>query len=112
MKPLTHLEEFEAESPENQRLLRQEELILDVTEELAGAMETARVTKSELARRTGRSKSYVTQLLSGDRNLMLRTMADVAGGIGYKFQVTVRQMEPGDIGGDVLELLEKEEGCS
>ena len=38
-----------------ERLLCQERLILDVTEQLAGALEDGGVTRAELARRLGRS---------------------------------------------------------
>ena len=47
------------------RLVRQEELILDVTETLTQALEQAGVTKAELARRLGRSPGFVSQVLGG-----------------------------------------------
>lgn len=69
---------LEASSTENRRLIRAEELILEVTEALVAAMSEERVTKAQLAARLGRSKGFVTQILNGGRNLTLRTIAEVA----------------------------------
>ncbi len=83
----TDIELFEASSTKNQRLLRQEDLILDITELLSAAMEDKRVTKSELAKRLGKTKGFITQVLSGNRNLTLRTIADIADALGFRVQV-------------------------
>lgn len=61
-----------------ERLVRQEELILDVTERLTEALQEAGVTKAELARRLERTPGFVSQLLGGGRNLTLRTISDIA----------------------------------
>ena len=66
------------------RLLRQEELILDVTETLTQALEAAGVTRVELARRLGRSPGFVSQVLGGGRNLTLRTIADIAAALSVR----------------------------
>ena len=47
------------------RLVRQEELILQVTETLTQALDEAGVTKAELARRLGKSPGFVSQVLGG-----------------------------------------------
>lgn len=59
------------------RLLAQERLILAAQETICEAMEQESVTRSELARRIGKTRGYVTQLLSGKRNLTMRTYADL-----------------------------------
>jgi transcriptional regulator with XRE-family HTH domain len=41
-------------------------------------MDAQGVTKADLARRVGKSRAYVTQSLSGDRNMTLRTFAGLA----------------------------------
>ena len=71
------------------RLLRQEELILDVTETLSQALEAAGMTKAELARRLGRSPGFVSQLLGGGRNLTLRTIADIAAALAVRPALTL-----------------------
>ena len=67
-----------------EQLLRQERLILDVTEQLAGTLESSGVTRAELARRMGRTPGFVSQLLGGGRNLTLRTIADIAAALSLQ----------------------------
>ena len=67
-----------------ERLLRQERLILEVTEALAGALEDSGVTRAELARRLERTPGFVTQVLGGGRNLTLRTIADIAAALSLQ----------------------------
>ena len=71
------------------RLVRQEELILDVTETLTRALEDAGVTKAELARRLGRSPGFVSQVFGGGRNLTLRTIADIAAALSSRPALTL-----------------------
>jgi len=78
---------FKTSSEENRRLLLQEELILEVTEALARALEEQGLQKQELAKRLGKTKGYVTQLLSGGKNLTLRTLAAVADALGRSVQL-------------------------
>ena len=72
-----------------EQLLRQERLILDVTEQLAGALENSRVTQAELARRMGRTPGFVSQLLGGGRNLRLRTIANIAAALSLRPLLTL-----------------------
>ena len=67
-----------------ERTLRQERLILDVTEALAGALDDSGVTRAELARRLGRTPGFVSQVLGGGRNLTLRTIADIAAALSLQ----------------------------
>ncbi|MEE8585278.1 MAG: helix-turn-helix transcriptional regulator [Acidobacteriota bacterium] len=84
----TDYEEFAGISEENRKLLRQEELILDATEGLASLMERQGITKADLARRLGRSRGYITQILAGSRNFTLRTLAEVANALGYRVHLS------------------------
>jgi antitoxin component HigA of HigAB toxin-antitoxin module len=65
------------ENPERRRIFEQERLMVDATELLFTAMELRRTKKADLAQKLGRSKAYVTQMLRGNQNLTLRTLADV-----------------------------------
>ncbi len=69
--------------PSRRKLLLEEEFILDVTESLCMIMNTQGITRADLARHLGKTKSFVTQILSG-KNLTLRTLANVADALGYK----------------------------
>ena len=66
------------------RLVRQEELILQVTETLTQALDDAGVTRAELARRLGKSPGFVSQVLGGGRNLTLRTLSDIASALSLR----------------------------
>lgn len=63
--------------PELKNLYYQEQLILEVTETIAKLMHTHKVSKSALAGRLDKGRSYVTQLLDGTCNMTLRTISDV-----------------------------------
>ncbi len=66
-------------------VLEQEHLILDVTEMIVELMNERGVTRSELADRLGKTKGHVSQLLSGSRNLTLRTLSDIFVALDFRF---------------------------
>ena len=79
----TEIERFE-ESSRRRRLLREEELILEVSEVISEAMQRRGRNKSGLAKALGKSKGFVSQILAGNRNLTLRTIADIADALGCR----------------------------
>ncbi|HEV2853167.1 MAG TPA: helix-turn-helix transcriptional regulator [Thermoanaerobaculia bacterium] len=93
-KGLTTYEEMELEDA---RGLRQEELIIEVTEALARALRSSGLTQSELAARLGKTKGFVSQIMGGGNNLTLRTLADVAGAIGCRVQVKLVSEKKGSV---------------
>jgi transcriptional regulator with XRE-family HTH domain len=74
--------------PEFRKLLAQEELILEVTETICELLQNEKVSRKGLADRLGKSKGFISQLLNGDRNLTLRTVADILHVLGYKVSLT------------------------
>ena len=84
-----------------ERLVAEETLIVEATEEVCRVMEgedsEGGVTRKELADRLGRSKGFVTQLLSGERNLTLRTLADLAFALDRRVEIRLASIpaEPG-----------------
>jgi transcriptional regulator with XRE-family HTH domain len=80
-------EVFAQSSDANRRLLQEEELILDVTEALSEMLEREKVNKTVLAQKLGKTKGLISQILSGGRNLTLRTVADIADALGYRIRV-------------------------
>jgi len=62
---------------EGMRLYQQERAILEVTELLCQVLEEDDVSRAELARRLGKTKGYITQLLDGRANMTIRTISDV-----------------------------------
>lgn len=71
------LNQWMGSSEANKRLVAQETLILETTEALWALLEAAGITKSELAERMETTKGYVSQVLSGGRNMTLRTLSDI-----------------------------------
>jgi hypothetical protein len=74
--------------PAYRRLFQQERLILEVTESICEVMEKTSTSRSVLARLLGRTKGHITQLLSGRRNLTLRTWADMMTALGHQATVS------------------------
>lgn len=64
-------------TPEGMRLFQQERAIQEITEIVCEIMEEQEVSRSALAERLGKTKSYVTQLLDGRANMTVRTISDV-----------------------------------
>lgn len=65
-------------------LLAQEEFILEVTEVICKIMRDKDISRKQLADLLGKSKGDVSQLLNGERNLTLRTVADIMYVLGYR----------------------------
>ncbi len=72
---------------EGRKLYFREDLIFEITEAICKAMKEKQVTKSELSRLAGVSKSNITQLLSGDQNMRLTTVSDLLYALDSKLQV-------------------------
>jgi transcriptional regulator with XRE-family HTH domain len=75
------VEEFTS-TPEGMAAYERERAILEVTILIRRILKEENLTKSDLASRMGRSKSYVTQLLDGRANMTVRTIADVMTALG------------------------------
>lgn len=78
-----------------ERAFAREELVYNVTEDLLVILEDLEINKKELARRLGKSRSYVTQILSGSRNMTLGSLSDICNALGFKPQIKLPvQAEP------------------
>lgn len=67
-----------------EKAFAREELVYNVTEDVLLLLEDIDVNKKELARRLGKSRSYVTQVLSGARNMTLGSLSDICFSLGVK----------------------------
>jgi transcriptional regulator with XRE-family HTH domain len=65
------------ENPEFRKLLSIEALVAEASEMIARLMAEQNVSKADLARRLNKSRAWVTQLLSGQANMTIRTLAEV-----------------------------------
>lgn len=62
---------------EGMRLYQQERAIQELTDMICEVMEEQEMSRSRLARRLGKTKGYITQLLDGRTNMTVRTISDV-----------------------------------
>ncbi|MCK9371185.1 helix-turn-helix domain-containing protein [Candidatus Dojkabacteria bacterium] len=65
-----------------EKAFAREELVYNATEDLLIVLEDMDISKKELARRLGRSLSYITQILNGSRKMTLSTLSDICFEIG------------------------------
>src|SRR5690606_19320944 len=75
-------------SDESRRFHERDRLALWTMESIAGLMQDKGLTRADLARKIGCSRSYVTQLFSGSKNPTLGTVADLAWALGYRARVS------------------------
>jgi transcriptional regulator with XRE-family HTH domain len=91
----TLVEEY-VEDPGHMRLFQQERAIYEATELLESVMREEGVTRSELAKRLGKSKGWVTQLLDGEANKTIRTLADAFAVLGREYCCFQRPIRVGN----------------
>ncbi len=93
-KNMFYKEGFDFSNSEEKKFAR-EELIYNVTEDLLVILEDMEISKKELARRLGKSRSYVTQVLDGSRNMTLGSLSDICFALGIKPKIELPvQNEP------------------
>jgi len=78
---------------EGQKLYFREDLIFEVTEAICKVMQEKGISKAELSRIAGVSKSNITQLLSGDHNMRLTTIADLLFALDARLEVAATPIE-------------------
>lgn len=72
----------------------QERVIFETTNLMCELMDQAGVTRTDLAKRMGRTKGYITQLLDGTANMTLRTVSDVFVALNRQFHPAESPLEP------------------
>ncbi len=80
--------------PAFRKLMAEESLVAEVSEFVAQLMAERGIHKAELARRLGKSRAWVTQMLSGRANLTVRTLAEVVFVLGGEITVLARPGVP------------------
>jgi transcriptional regulator with XRE-family HTH domain len=73
------------EDPIHMRLFQQERAIYEVTELIESLMQEQGVSRTELAKRLGKTKGWITQLLDGEANKTIRTVADTFAVLGREY---------------------------
>ena len=72
---------------ENQRYV----LRYVVTAEILNIMEKNDIRKATLAKQLGYSKGHISRVLSGDRNMTLDTISDIAMALGVNIEFTLKE---------------------
>lgn len=85
---LFNSEEFEFPKI-SEREMACERLLYNTTEDILLAMQDAGMNQSQLAHKLGKSKSHISQLLDGSRNLTLKTLSDISYALGAEAKVTI-----------------------
>jgi transcriptional regulator with XRE-family HTH domain len=67
------------------------DFIMAVTERICEVMELEGVARQELACKMEKTKGHVSQLLNGERNMTLGTLAEIAYRLGYKPKFTMEK---------------------
>jgi transcriptional regulator with XRE-family HTH domain len=81
--------------PSFRRLLASESLVTGAAELIARLMAEKKVNKAALAKRLNRSRSWVTQLLSGKTNMTVRTLAELAYALEAEVKLDAQPIAPG-----------------
>src|SRR5215218_5278617 len=74
-----------------ERIAAQERTILEATEQITALLEAQGLTRKALADQLGKTKGFVSHLLSGERNMTLRTLSDLAFVLGHTVEINVRE---------------------
>ncbi len=84
----TCVETFKREYP---KLFAQEKLILEFTELLSHTLCGYGVTKKELAKRLGKSKKYIKEILNGERDLKLTEISDIFHALNWSVVLDIEE---------------------
>ncbi len=91
---MTLIESLLSQSKDGKRELARQHLIVDTTQKIWAVMDAADVSKADLAKILETSKSNVTQLLNGQRNMTLASLADICAALQVEPEVTLRDIRP------------------
>ena len=72
------------------------DLIRVFTDEVSWFMSEHKISRNDLAQSMGVSPGRISQILSGDENLTLRTLYSVAVALGAEFEVSIRAIDDAD----------------
>lgn len=83
-------------SDETRRVYEEERLIVQIFEHLSDNLDRAGISRADLAKKLGTSRAHITQLFSGQRNVTLRTLADVAWACGTRAAFALEPLRHGE----------------
>lgn len=72
---------------EYQKLLKEEERILDIAMEIALARKRKRLTQIQLAKKAGMPQSQIARIESGEHNVTIGTLNRVAAALNLRIRI-------------------------
>ncbi|EMI7062222.1 MULTISPECIES: helix-turn-helix transcriptional regulator [Providencia] len=84
-------------SEDEKKKISYERLVFNVTEDILIAMEDAGITQHKLATILGKSKSFVSQILNGKRNMTLRTLSNICFALDLKPTINIYDANNADV---------------
>ena len=93
MRSKHFLDQYLPEGNEGEMLLLQEGLILDTTETIFQASKAQGISLTKMGEIIGKSRASISRLLSGDSNMTLRTLSDLAFALGMRPSINLIEIE-------------------
>lgn len=84
------------ESLDDRVLFEEERAVFVATELLSRIMEERGLSRADLARLIGTSRANITTLLSGQRNMTIRTFARLAARLGVRVEMRAEPLRNGE----------------
>ena len=84
------------EDPEFRRMMASESLVEDAAELVARRMKEENVSKADLARKLGKSRAWVTQILAGSANMTIRTLAELMFALDSEVSLSAKNPQWGE----------------
>jgi transcriptional regulator with XRE-family HTH domain len=88
--------------PSFRKLLASESLVTEAAELIARLMSEKKINRAALAKRLNRSRSWVTQLLSGKTNMTVRTLAELAFALEAEVRLDAQPVAPANASQEVM----------
>ena len=82
-----------AEIIESNKGLSEELKAIDVAADLAHLLYQEKISRAELSRKLGWSRSRTSQVLSGSGNLTIQTIAAISSALGYSLDIVFRKKQ-------------------
>jgi transcriptional regulator with XRE-family HTH domain len=92
MKEKTVYEKY-LENENFERIMAQEDFIMEVTESFCKVLNEENISRSRLAKLMGKTKGFISQVLKGGRNLTLRSLVDLSFALGYTVSISLVKKE-------------------
>lgn len=83
--------ERQFEDPAFRLAYNTERACVEFTDQILDAIESKRMSKADLARKTGHSRAYITQTLKRGVNLTIKTMVELADACGYDLHIVLKR---------------------